>query len=79
MNTRHFEKRVALTRVQSQKLNLQLHVSFVEEAEIDHKTIVDHLASERIRKNVLYQMKLLMLEIELEEKRKLWPFVSEKE
>jgi hypothetical protein len=37
------------------------------------------LASERIRKNVIYQMKLLMLEIELEEKRKLWPFVSEKE
>ena len=79
MNTRHLEKRVALTRVQSQKLNLQLHVCFVEEAEIDHKTIVDFLASERIQKNVIYQMKLLMLEIELEEKRKLWPFVSEKE
>ena len=79
MNTRHLEKRVALTRVQSQKLNLQLHVCFIEEAETDHKTIVDHLASERIRKKVSHHMRLLMLEIELEEKRKFWPCVSEKE
>ena len=74
MNTRHFEKSVTLARVKSQKLNLQLHVSFVEEAETDHKTIIDYLASERIRKNVLHQMRLLMLEMELKEKRKCWPF-----
>ena len=75
MNTRHLEKRVALTKVQSQKLDLQLHVSLIEEAEIDHKTILDYLASERTRKNTLHRMRLVMLEIELEEKRKMWPSV----
>ena len=75
MNTRHLEKRVTLTKVKSQKLNLQLQVSLIEEAEIDHKTIIDYLASERIQKNVSHRLRLLMLEIELEEKRKLWPFV----
>ena len=75
MNTRHLEKRVTLTRVKSQKLNLQLHASLIEEAEIDHKTIIDYLASERIKKNVSHRLRLLMLEIELEEKRKIWPFV----
>jgi hypothetical protein len=75
INRQYSKKKLALTYLELQKLELQFSLSKLEESKIDLEFMLFHLENERQRAIISHKRQVLMLEIDLEEKKKLSPFV----